>query len=443
MEILIRILQFLVSLSILVIIHELGHFIMAKVFKTRVEKFYLFFDAWFSIFKFRRGETEYGMGWIPLGGYVKISGMIDESMDVEQMKKPPQPWEFRSKKAWQRLLIMTGGVIFNFLLALLIYVFILFVWGKTYLPTENAVYGIVTDSTGLAMGLRNGDKILSVDNQHIENFDDILKDIILNKRTSIQVERNGEKVNVPIPDDYVPNLLKGRGTFEVRAPFGPFVVKDYPKHSPAKDAGVLKGDELAGIDSVTFSYYDEFQTYLKKNINKTVVLQIIRDGERIEIPMTIAADGKLGVLAERSPSMYFEMKTLRYGFFESIPAGIARGFREMGDYLKQFRLIFSKDTKAYESLGGFITIGSIFPAQWDWLSFWNVTAFLSIILAVMNILPIPALDGGHVMFLLFEVVTGRKPSDKFLEYAQIAGMIILFSLLIFANGNDIIRLIRK
>lgn len=443
MTVLIKILQFLVSLSILVIIHELGHFMMARIFKTRVEKFYLFFDAWFSIFKFKRGDTEYGMGWIPLGGYVKISGMIDESMDLEQMKKPPQPWEFRSKKAWQRLLIMTGGVIFNFLLALLLYVFIFFAWGKTYLPSQNAIYGIVTDSTGLAMGLRNGDKILSVDNQYIENFDDILKDIILNKRSSIQVERSGQRLNIPIPADYVPNLLKGRGTFEVRAPFGPFVVTDYSKKSPAKDAGVLKGDELIGIDSLTFIYYDEFQAYLKKKTDERIVLNILRGGEKIDIAMVVSPDGKLGVYPDRSPSMYFEMKTIRYGFFESIPAGIARGFREIGDYLKQFRLIFSRGTKAYESLGGFITIGSIFPSVWDWQSFWNVTAFLSIILAVMNILPIPALDGGHVLFLLYEVISGRKPSDKFLEYAQIAGMIILLSLLVFANGNDIIRFIKK
>jgi regulator of sigma E protease len=443
MTVLIKIIQFIISLSILVIIHELGHFCMAKIFKTRVEKFYLFFDAWFAIFKFKRGETEYGLGWLPLGGYVKISGMIDESMDTEQMKKPPQPWEFRSKKAWQRLLIMTGGVIFNFLLAMLIYVSILFAWGKTYLPTSNVKYGIATDSTGMAIGLRNGDKILSVDNQYIENFDDILKDIILNKRTSIQVERNGEKLEIAIPDDYVPNLLKGRGKIEVRAPFGPFVIANFGKESPARTAGVLKGDELIGIDSLKFTYYDEFQNYLLTNLSRTIVLNILRNGEMINIPMIPTSEGKLGVLADRSPAMYFDFKTIRYGFFESIPAGITRGFKEIGDYLKQFRLIFSKETKAYESLGGFITIGSIFPATWNWQSFWDVTAFLSIILAVMNILPIPALDGGHVMFLLFEVITGRKPSDKFLEYAQITGMIILFALLIFANGNDILRLIRK
>ena len=443
MTVVIKIIQFLLSLSILVLIHELGHFFFAKFFETRVEKFYLFFDPWFSLFKFKRGETEYGIGWLPLGGYCKISGMIDESMDVEQMKKPPQPYEFRSKKAWQRLLIMTGGVLFNLLLAILIYVFILFAWGKTYLPTANAKYGIVTDSTGMAIGLRNGDKILSVDNQHIENFDDILKDILLNKRSSIQVDRNGEKIDIPLPADYVQNLLKGRGKIEVRAPFGPFVIFNFGKESPAREAGVMKGDELIGIDSLKFTYYDEFQTYLASNLGNTIVLNILRNGENVNIPMIPSSDGKLGVQADRSPSMYFEFKTVRYGFFESIPAGIRRGFTEIGDYLKQFRLIFSKETKAYESLGGFITIGSIFPASWDWQRFWDVTAFLSIILAVMNILPIPALDGGHVMFLMFEVVTGRKPSDKFLEYSQIVGMIILFSLLILANGNDIIRLIKK
>lgn len=443
MTVVVKIIQFLLSLSILVLIHELGHFVFARLFKTRVEKFYLFFDPWFSLFKFKKGETEYGVGWLPLGGYCKISGMIDESMDVEQMKKPAQPWEFRSKKAWQRLLIMTGGVFFNIILAMLIYVSILFAWGQTYLPTANAKYGIVTDSTGLAIGLRNGDRIISVDNQPVENFDEIMKDILLNKRTSVQVERAGEMISIALPPDYVQNLLKGRGKIEVRAPFGPFVIVNFGKESPARDAGVLKGDELTGIDSLKFTYYDEFQNYLASNLNNTIVLNILRNGESINIPMVPSSDGKLGVLADRSPAMYFEFKTIKYGFFESIPAGISKGFREIGDYLKQFRLIFSKETKAYESLGGFITIGSIFPASWDWQRFWDVTAFLSIILAVMNILPIPALDGGHVMFLLFEVVTGRKPSDKFLEYAQIAGMIILFSLLILANGNDIIRLIRK
>lgn len=443
MTILIKILQLLLSLSILVIIHELGHYLLAKLFKTRIEKFYLFFDPWFSIFKIKRGDTEYGMGWLPLGGYVKISGMIDESLDKEQMKKPPQPWEFRSKPSWQRLLIMTGGVIMNFILAMLIYVAVLYAWGETYLPTSNVSYGIVTDSTGYEMGLRNGDKILSVDNQYIENFSHIVSDIILNSRKTIQVERNGQRVNIDIPQEYVQKILKGQGLIDARTPFGPFVISGFGKESPARMAGAMAEDELVGLDNNSFTWYDEFQNYLKVNRSRTIVMNLLRGGEKIDIPVTPTAAGMLGIASSRTFDRIFELKTIRYGFLESIPAGIAKGFKTIGDYLKQFKIIFSRNTKAYESLGGFITIGSIFPGVWDWHSFWNLTAFLSIILAIMNILPIPALDGGHVMFLLYEVVSGRKPSDKFLEYAQITGMVILLSILILANGNDILRLLRR
>ncbi|MCE5347272.1 MAG: RIP metalloprotease RseP [Bacteroidales bacterium] len=444
MTILIKILQFVLSLSILVILHEFGHFVMAKLFKTRVEKFYLFFDPWFSLFKFKKGETEYGVGWLPLGGYVKISGMIDESMDKEQMKLPPQPYEFRSKTSWQRLLIMTGGVVFNFISALLIYVLVLYAWGETYLPTANVKYGIVTDSLGHSIGLRNGDKLLTIDNQYVDNFMQITPDIVLNGRKTIQVEREGQIINIDIPKDYLPQLLKGKGQISYRTPFGPFVIKAFGKESPAKNAGVLVDDEIVGIDSIKFTYYDEFQNYLSENKSKPIVLNLLRNGKSLDITVTPTVAGLLEVRsAGRSLDQIFDLKTLKYGFLQSIPAGIDKGFKTMVDYLKQFKIIFSKETKAYESLGGFITIGNIFPGVWDWHSFWNLTAFLSIILAVMNILPIPALDGGHVMFLLFEVITGRKPSDKFLENAQIVGMIILFGLLIFANGNDIIRLFRK
>ncbi len=444
MTILIQILQFVMSLSILVIIHEFGHFAFAKLFKTRVEKFYLFFDPWFSLFKYKRGETEYGIGWLPLGGYVKISGMIDESMDKEQMKQPAQPYEFRSKTTWQRLLIMTGGVFFNFISAMLIFVFVLFAWGETYLPTANVKYGIVTDSVGHAMGLKNGDKILSVDNMKIDNFLHITSDIVLNDRKTIQVERDGEILNIDIPREYIPQRLKGKGEIDYRIPFMPLVIKSFDKESPAKNAGLLIGDEITSIDNMQFTYADEFQNYLKANRSKPVVLNVLRGSDNRNIDVTPNSAGLLGIrYAGKSLDQIFELKTVRYGFLQSVPAGIRKGFKTIGDYLKQFKLLFSKDTKAYESLGGFITIGSIFPGVWDWQSFWNLTAFLSIILAVMNILPIPALDGGHVMFLLFEVVTGRKPSDKFLEYAQIAGMILLLSLLIFANGNDILRLLRK
>ncbi|MDO9580328.1 MAG: RIP metalloprotease RseP [Bacteroidales bacterium] len=444
MTILIKILQFILSLSILVIIHELGHFALAKLFKTRVEKFYLFFDPWFSLFKYKKGETEYGIGWLPLGGYVKISGMIDESMDKEQMKLPPQPYEFRSKTSWQRLLIMTGGVVFNFISAMLIYVFVLFAWGETYLPTANVKYGIVTDSVGYEIGLRNGDKIITIDNQHVEDFLQITGDIVLNNRKTIQVERDGNLLNIEIPKQYIPQMIKGKGHISYRTPFSPMLIKTFGKESPAKNAGVLPGDEITGIDSLQFKYSDEFQSYLLQNRSRQIVLNVLRNGNMENIAVTPNSAGLLGIsYAGRALDQVFDLKTIKYGFLESFPAGINMGFKTIGDYLKQFKLLFSKDSKAYESLGGFITIGNIFPGVWDWQKFWILTAFLSIILAVMNILPIPALDGGHVMFLLFEVITGRKPSDKFLEYAQIAGMIILFSLLLFVNGNDILRLIRK
>jgi regulator of sigma E protease len=444
MTILIKILQFVMSLSFLVIIHELGHFVLAKYFKTRVEKFYLFFDPWFALFKYKKGDTEYGIGWLPLGGYVKISGMIDESMDKEQLKLPPQPYEFRSKTSWQRLLIMTGGVIFNFVSAMLIYAIVLFACGETYLPTSNVKYGIVTDSVGYAIGLRNGDKILTIDNQHIENFMQITPDIVLNNRKTIQVDRNGQVLNIEIPSDLVRQLLKGKGQITYRTPFFPLIIRAFQKDSPARIAGVLPGDELTGIDSVKFNFADEFQKYLQENRNRPVVLNLLHNGKTENITVKPTSAGLLGIsYAGKALDQVFDLKTLKYGFFQSFPAGISKGFRTVGDYLKQFKLLFSRHSKAYESLGGFITIGNIFPGVWDWPSFWNLTAFLSIILAVMNILPIPALDGGHVMFLLFEVITGRKPSDKFLEYAQIAGMILLLSLLIFANGNDILRLIRK
>lgn len=441
MTILIKATQLLLALSILVIIHELGHFMFAKLFKTRVEKFYLFFDAWFSLFKFKRGETEYGIGWIPLGGYVKISGMIDESLDKEQMKQPPQPWEFRSKKTWQRLLIMTGGVLFNVLLAMLIYIAVLFTWGESYLATKDVKYGIVADSLAREMGFRNGDRILTVDNVYIDNFYAIHTDILLNERSTVQVERGGETLDIIIPSEYRSLMVKGAGRFDARIPFGPFIVAGFGKESPAREAGMAEGDQILRIDGHSFEYYDEFQGYLASKSGSGVVVSAERGGNVIDIPVTLTLQGMLGVT--RRAEQYFSFTYAEYGFFESIPLGIAKGIKIAGDYFKQFKLIFSREARGYESLGGFLTIGSIFPGAWDWHAFWNLTAFLSIILAIMNILPIPALDGGHVMFLLYEVVTGRKPSDKFMEYAQITGMIIIFALLIYANGNDIVKFILR
>ena len=441
MVVFVKIAQLLLSLSILVILHEAGHFMFAKLFKTRVEKFYLFFDPWFSLIKFKKGETQYGIGWIPLGGYIKISGMIDESMDKEQMKKPPEPWEFRSKPSWQRLIIMLGGVMVNFLLAIVIYIMVLFVWGEEYLPTENIKYGILVDSVGIEMGLRNGDKILSVDNQEVENFYQIIPDIVLNERKTIQIKRDGRLMEVKIPKESIPFLIKGKGRIDVRIPFSPLIVAGFIKKSPAKNAGLQTGDEILGINNEFYKYYDEFSKKLGESKEEKVSLQIKRNSNNLEIPVVVNNQGMIGI--RRDVKDFFEFRKIEYGFFESIPAGIAKGVETLQDYLKQIKLIFSKDTKAYESLGGFITIGSIFPGVWDWYAFWNLTAFLSIILAIMNILPIPALDGGHVMFLLYEVVTGRKPGDKFMEYAQMTGIIILLALLLFANGNDVIRWLNK
>ncbi|MCK4662188.1 MAG: RIP metalloprotease RseP [Bacteroidales bacterium] len=444
MEVLIKIAQLLLSLSILVVIHEFGHYTFAKIFKTRVEKFYLFFNPWFSLFKFKRGETEYGMGWLPLGGYVKISGMIDESMDKEQMKKPPQPWEFRSKSSPQRLLIMLGGVLYNFILAFLIFASVLYIWGEEYLPNSNVKYGIVCDSVALNMGLQNGDKILSVDYNELDNFRTIVHKIILDDAKTIQIDRNGEKINIDIPEETISYLLKKPDFINTRFPISAFVIDGFVKDSPAKTAGLQKGDKITGINNNYFEFFDEFKEQITKNKNTEIILNITRGTNKLNIPVKVNELGMIGVAWDTKMFRdIFEYKKIEYGFFAAFPAGIKKGYNLGIDYLKQFKLLFQPKTKAYESLGGFITIGNIFPGVWDWKSFWFLTAFLSILLGVINVMPIPALDGGHVMFLLYEVISGRKPSDKFLEYAQITGMIILFSLLIYANGNDIVKLFNK
>ena len=438
--ILIKTAQLLLSLSILVVLHEFGHFMFARLFKTRVEKFYLFFDPWFSLFKVKKGDTEYGIGWLPLGGYVKISGMIDESMDKEAMKLPPQPYEFRSKPAWQRLLIMTGGVLMNFLFAILIYIGIMYAWGEEFLPTENAKFGIAVNEVGKEIGFQNGDKILTVDNKYIENFAAIIPTIVLDNAKTVQVERNGQKTNVEISDSDLALLLKSKSVMAPRTPFDIKVGK-VEKESPAHDAGLQKEDIFVGVDGLKFEFYDEFTDYLGSKKGESIELEMIREGQRITQQVNVSEEGKIGFYAAYNNPDLFEYKTVKYGFFESIPAGIKRGVRTTGDYLKQFRLFFKKETKAYESLGGFATIGNIFPGTWHWESFWNMTAFISIILAIMNLLPIPALDGGHVMFLMGEMITGRKPGEKFLEYAQIGGMILLLALVLYANANDIIKMI--
>jgi regulator of sigma E protease len=439
--ILIKAAQLILSLSLLVIIHEFGHFILARLFKTRVEKFYLFFDPWFSLFKVKKGDTEYGIGWLPLGGYVKISGMIDESMDKEAMKLPPQPHEFRAKKTWQRLLIMVGGVVMNFILAFIIYIGILFAWGEQYLPTANVKYGIEVDSVGMKIGLQNGDKILSVANEKVEDFHKVIPTVILDDAKAIQVERNGQKIDVEISEDDLALLIKSRGVLSFRIPFD-YKIAKLAKSSPAKDAGLEIGDRITGMNNQKYEYNDQFKSTLRDSIGKKVTLNVLRDQKEMNISMIIPPTGMLGIQLDQDLQKIFEFKTIKYSLLASIPAGISRGIGTISDYLKQFKLIFSPKTKAYESLGGFISIGNIFPGAWNWYSFWNMTAFLSIILGVMNLLPIPALDGGHVIFLLFEMITGRRPGEKFLEYAQIAGMVLLLSLVIYANGNDIFKLFK-
>ncbi|MCX6228777.1 MAG: RIP metalloprotease RseP [Bacteroidia bacterium] len=435
MVILIKAAQLILSLSILVIVHEFGHFLFAKLFKCRVEKFYLFFDPWFSLFKFTKGETEYGVGWLPLGGYVKISGMIDESMDKEQMKLPAEPHEFRAKPSWQRLLIMIGGVLFNLILATIIYSAVLFTWGEEYLPTKNAKFGIAVSDTGKEMGLRNGDKIITIDGKEVEDFNKIIGTIVLNGAKSIEVLRNEQMTTIALNESMIPKILKDKYLIGLRIPYD-CKIAEFAKDSPARDAGLQIGDEIQSMNGAKFTFFDQFSDSLAQLKNQTVQITLLRKGLAQTVPVKIGKLGVLGIQRENNASANFEFKTINYSFTESVPAGIAKGYHAVGNYLKQFKLLFAPETKAYESLGGFIAIGNIFPSIWDWESFWNLTAFLSIILAVMNMLPIPALDGGHVLFLLFEMITGRKPSDKFLEYAQIVGMVILFSLLLYANGND-------
>jgi regulator of sigma E protease len=446
MVILVKAAQLLLSLSLLVIIHEFGHFIFARIFKTRVEKFYLFFNPWFSLFKTKRGDTEYGIGWLPLGGYVKISGMIDESMDKEAMKLPPQPWEFRSKPSGQRLLIMLGGVLFNVLFAFLIYSMILFSWGEKYLPTQNVKYGIICDTLALNMGLQHGDKILSVDNHAVEDFHDIIPEIVYKGAKSIQVDRGGQQLNISVPGTFVKDYIEFSRKYKGKRDFiyfaYPFVARDFSVGSPAKAAGLMVNDKILGINGQDLPYFDLIVMEIKKHPGDSVILNVDRNGTKMEFPSVITPEGQIGVYPQ-DPKSFFDLKEIKYGFFAAFPAGVKKGIETISSYLKDLKLIFSPETKAYKSLGGFIAIGNIFPSIWNWQVFWNMTAFLSIMLAVLNILPIPALDGGHVFFLGFEIITGKKPNDRFMEVAQIVGMILLLALVLYANGNDIMRLFQK
>jgi regulator of sigma E protease len=439
-EIVIKAGQLLLSLSILVILHELGHYIPAKLFKTRVEKFYLFFDPWFSIFKKKVGDTEYGVGWLPLGGYVKISGMIDESMDKEQMKKPPQPWEFRSKPAWQRLIIMLGGVTVNVILAFVIYSFSLVIWGEKYLPSEKATYGIHCDSLALAAGFQDGDIIYSIDGSKVERFarengslhSEMIQKLILDDANIITVVRNGKQLDVPFTEEVKNAVLAKTPLF---SPNIPFVIGGFSESSVIEKAGAQVGDRIIKINDKRMGFAGDVIAYTPSLKGDSATVVVDRNGQE-KVFGIFLEEGVMGVQLQPFSSLY-ELESEQYNALNVLPAALKKTQSEIANYLKQFKLI----KKSPESVGGFISIGSIFPPVWDWQRFWSLTAFLSIMLAVLNLLPIPALDGGHVMFLLYEVVTRRKPNEKVMEYAQTLGVILLLGLVLYANGNDIFKLL--
>lgn len=441
MAILIKVLQFFMALSILVIIHEMGHFLAAKMFKVKVEKFYLFFDWGFKLFKFNYKGTEYGMGWLPLGGYVKIAGMVDESMDTEQLKKEPEPWEFRSKPAWQRFIIMFGGVFMNVVLAFIIYIGLLFNYGEQYLPTSEVnKYGIYANELARDFGLQNGDKILSVEGKYVEDFHRIPAEMILENAKTLEVERCGKTVVVNLPEDATARLINSQNMNFISFCI-PFEIAGFSDNSVALKAGMQEKDIIIGINDISTPFYQNFMENIKDFRDSDIEITALRGTDTMHFAMHLPQEGVIGVYA-KSLDQYFDLSTKEYTLIEAIPAGLNRTFSELSDYWKQLKLIVNPNTKAYESVGGFISIGKIFPEQFNWRSFWSLTAFLSIALAIMNILPIPALDGGHILFLLYEIITRRKPSDKFMQIAEIVGLVLVLALLIFANGNDIIRLFR-
>ena len=440
---LVKALQLILSLSILVLVHEFGHFIFARIFKVRVEKFYLFFDPWFSIFKFKpkNSDTEYGVGWLPLGGYCKISGMIDESMDKEAMAQPPKPYEFRSKPAGQRLMIMVAGVLFNFLLALFIYSMVLFTWGDTFLPLKNVKAGMDYSETFHNVGFQDGDILLKADDTELERFGEDCFRRVLNAQT-VTVLRGGVETVIPIPEDMAQRVMRDKKGFASYR--FPMVVRELGKtesgESPAAVAGLQPGDSIVSINGIVTPSFYEVGEVLAQNKDKDVLVGFYRAGIPQTLTLHTDTAGKMGIYSV-SPFDMYQTVTRKYGFFESFPAGVMLGVNTLKGYVSDMKYVFTKEGAS--SLGGFGTIGSLFPADWDWHSFWMKTAFLSIILAFMTMLPSPALDGGHVMFLLYEVIARRKPSDKFLEYAQVTGMFLLFALLIYANGNDIFRFFFK
>lgn len=431
-----QIVMFIIIISVLVILHELGHFLPAKYFKTKVEKFYLFFDVKFSLFKKKIGETVYGIGWLPLGGYVKIAGMIDESMDKEQLARDPEPWEFRSKPAWQRLIIMLGGVTVNFLLAWAIYAMLLFNNGDTYIPADSLKYGIVVDSIGEQLGLRTGDKILAVDGKKTKKFNEAVLDVILGDE--VTVNREGEELTIPLSDEGKALIFATQGKNFMGYRQKP-IIGEVVANTIAEAAGLKAGDQIIGVNSRKIAYWSEFIKEIPSLAGKEITIEVLRDGRELTLMLKVPEEGKIGV--------YMEVDDLRvtddYGFFEAIPAGFTRSIQVLTDQIKQFKVIFNSKTGAYKQVKGPIGIVEMMPQSWNWTFFWNFMAMFSVWLAFLNVLPIPALDGGHVMFLLYEMVSGRKPSEKVLETGQIIGFVILMGLMLLIFGNDIWNIIKR
>lgn len=449
MEVLIKVGQLFLSLSLLIILHEGGHYLAARAFKIRVEKFYLFFDPWFSLFKKKIGDTTYGMGWLPLGGYVKISGMVDESMDKEQMKLPPKEWEFRAKPAWQRLIVMLGGIIVNVITAIVIYIFVMGIYGKTYIPADSLKDGIyVNPELSAKIGVETGDRILKMDGEPVSDISasNMIRDILLAE--TLEIERNGNvfKHNLPVDAIDLTGQLKDEGVeefFSLRFPFTVGAFPDSMKQSAPYETGIREGDSLIRVDNQTITYFDELKTYLDANKDKKVDVYVKRGGDTLLMKsIPVSASGKIGIPVNQISAntmdslSYLKIVKKDYSFLEAIPAGFAETWNQLAFYYKGFTKLFEPESGAVKNMGGFKAFAGMFPNSINWQIFWERTAFISIILAFMNLLPIPALDGGHVMFLLYEIITGRKPHQKVLEYAQMAGMILLFSLMIFANLND-------
>jgi regulator of sigma E protease len=443
-------LQLLAALSLLILLHEFGHFFFARLFKTRVEKFYLFFDFLFpfpnvlnfALFKKKKGDTEYGLGWFPLGGYVKISGMVDESMDKEQLEAPPEPWEYRSKKAYQRLFIMLGGIIMNVLVAMILYAILFGAYGEEYLPTKNATYGIMVDSTAESIGLRNGDKIVSVGGQQVERFNKIVPELIFNEAKSLTIIRDGQQMEVPIPEGTIRNIIKAQRNSFIQ-PRVPVVVANVGEKSEAERMGLKEKDSIIAANGQPIMFFDEFEKIKRSSAGKPLALTVVRGGQPVQLNGTVPENKILG-FAPKSPDEFLTMAQKKYGVFEAIGKGFSFTWDQFGNYWRQFKLIFtSKEIKASESLGGIVSFGKLFSPVFSWYDFLTLTAFISIILAFMNLLPIPGLDGGYVIFLLFEMISGRKVSDKVMEKATAVGLVLLLGVMLYANGLDIFRLFKK